>query len=136
MKTLICVKEGTKPHYPGTGFVGHIVKVKPHTEFNATDVIIDEENTLDFIMKRVGRGKYAIYGCDAVYIDIRRIRHKLIRAFAKCCGGSRKDARRWARCMADCYFDKKGNPVIDDMPFIDMSQTYFDDFAREEISNW
>lgn len=152
MKNIICIKP-SKAQRPFTADLSEqvlrITTISPCPWLlRKADAIIYHETDTDYIMKNIGVGHYQIYGCDAVY-KVFRPRKMLIRAFQKrACKWymAKRDARRWAKSVAECYFDNEGNAIpevidymrecIEDDGTINIDQELFDNFACEEISCW
>ena len=152
MKTIICIKP-SKAQYPFAADLSdqvlRVTTISPYLGcLRKVYAIIDHEKDTAYIMKNIGVGHYQIYGCDAVY-KVFRPRKMLIRAFQKrACKWdmTKRDARRWAKSVSDCYFDNEGNAIpemidymrefVEDDGTINVDQELFDNFACEEILCW
>ena len=151
MKHLVCTATRYE-HDSGLKHIGeygqYLFCKKPEANnewYKPSDIEICQDGIPDYIMKRIGKNKYSAYGDSSVYTAI-PMRKKLINAFQECAitygWMNKRQARKWARRIADCYFGKDGKAIpemieaFSDWYDGDYSQANFDDFAMTEISYW
>lgn len=152
MKHLVCTATRYE-HDSGLNHIGeygqYLFCKKHETKrewgYKPTDIEINNDDIPCYIMKRIAKSKYSAYGDSSVYTAI-PMRKKLINAFQECAitygWMSKRQARKWARRIADCYFGRDGKAIpemieaFSDWYNCDYSQANFDDFAMTEISYW
>ena len=148
MKNLVCVKAGEGLDGIGETLGHRIQAVIYKNDDGQPDLDGDIELRTDgialYILCKLGGGLYGGYGTDSLY-KFCNFRKKLINAFEGYGyhhGMTKRDARKWGRCMADGYFDKGGKPISELVDALvldydcDFSQSSFDSLVAEKISYW
>ena len=132
MKHLVCIVEGCGLDGIG-GEVGHYMIAKDYQD-RSGDVGITSRHVLPYIMENLGDGMYQGYGSSAIYKHV-PIRKRLVRAFFKYahhdCKLSRKEAKGWARAMADGYFFRDGQAISEMIQSIMIE--YEGDFGQDSF---
>lgn len=149
MKHLICTvtrREGEKA-LNGIGEYGHYMTAVNRGGNTISKLVVRDRKVVPYLMHLLDgeRNKYSAAPDTSIYTAI-QIRKKLINAFQKYAVRwwdiAPKKARKWARLVADYYFNSDGRAIdelietFSDWYGHDYSQESFDDYVATEIQYW